>query len=92
MPNKFLGFDVSSGMNLSYLYKGLSYCAVSSQTLNSIICLLEKHFKPKLNQNGLFVKYDDAKFFLECVRDINFLQPNTFDDPSAYEVIGLSTL
>ena len=88
--NKFLGYDISSGVYLSYLHGGLNICESEVGKMYPIMCLLERYFKPTLNQNGLFDEYKIAKFFLECIKNVNILQANFWDDPSEYEIIYLS--
>lgn len=86
----FLGYDVSSGVNLSYLAGGLKFCTGEGERLGLMLCLLEQHFQSLLNHHGLFADASTAHFFLQCVREINQLSPNDFDPTETYEVLAIS--
>jgi hypothetical protein len=88
----FLGFDLSSGLNISYLSSGLYLCNESSifqSDTGTFLCLIERFFKPKLNTCILFQSYDVAIFLRSCISAMNNAYPNCWDDPSRYQVIGL---
>ena len=50
--------------------------------------LIEKHFKPKLNQYFLFDSYETSVFCLECMMAILELAPQ-FYEPGEYKVVGI---
>jgi hypothetical protein len=99
--DRFVGFDISSGFNVSYLYNQLDIC-LSTETqstenelyaqANPLMCLLEAFFRPKLNSHSLFSSYETAKFCLDCIMAFDRPFPNLWDDPKKYTVIGLSVV
>lgn len=97
----FIGFDISSGFNISYLYKELDICiATESQSTENesytqaypLMCLIEAFFRPKLNPYSLFSSYKTAKFCLDCIMPFDRAFPNLWDNPKTYRVIGLSVV
>jgi hypothetical protein len=89
---EFLGYDVSSGINLSYLSNGLNICNGSSIVYSEptvFLCLIERFFKPQLNHYCLFNDYELANFLHSCILTMDNLYPNLWDNPSQYKVIGL---
>jgi hypothetical protein len=96
----FMGFDIVSGFNLSYLYNELDICTPLKTDLveprrlynqaDPLICLLESFFRSKLNRYSLFSDFATASFCLECVMALDVAFPNIWDNPKTYSVIGLS--
>jgi hypothetical protein len=42
-----------------------------------LICLIDKHFQPQLNENCLFTDYSVAKECLDCMTALHNLTPDT---------------
>ncbi|MGB8646209.1 MAG: hypothetical protein WCF84_13305 [Anaerolineae bacterium] len=99
---EFLGFDLSN-FNLSLVYGVVQYEAPSPGrawqyaaaddlcwVLAPLISLLKKHFRPKLNANGLFDDYETAQFCLDCMMAFQKLRPSLFEgEDSNLQVLGL---
>lgn len=92
----FLGFDVVQDYFISMLTTGLDFSALYDnlsdhmQVLVPLIRLVEVHFKPKLNEYGLFSSYEDASSFQQAVKALRILRPGLFEGgESIFEVAGL---
>lgn len=73
--SQFLGFDIAS-FSYSVLSEGMHYCSSTKPDFaQPLLCLMEKYFKPKLNQNFLFSDYDTASDCLECMKTLHQLAP-----------------
>ena len=96
---EFLGFDLSCALHFSLLSWGLNLCREPStelpendmlQVINPLICLVERYFKPQLNGNLLFNRYDTANFCLECMMTLQRIRPNLWEsDTAKFEIVGL---
>jgi len=95
---KFLGFDLSYEFNNSLLSWGLQIHHEGNEVrdlpagLAPLCHLVQEHFRPKLNTNGLFDDYETAKFCLGCMLALNRLVPDgLFENPqyAGFEVLGL---
>ena len=99
LGRQFLGIDLSCGLGNSLLSWGLvlSSSAIDVEgdsivaTIEPLLRLIERYFKPLLNVNGLFDKADDAAFCLECMLSLQSLVPNLFenDEHSGFQPISL---
>ncbi len=101
-PNdeEFLGLDLSdSHYYYSLLSWGLDVLINEDadnepiiQMILPLLKLVEVHFKPLLNQNGLFDCKDDAELCLDCMMALQAIRPGLYEDPthSAFRVVGLS--
>ncbi len=101
---KFLGFDISVGYISSLLWNGLRICHKAEDVVNDwdpergaisrrirpLVCLIEEHFRPKLNANGLFADYETARFCLDCWISIEGLVPGAYEHRGKdFEILGL---
>ncbi len=98
---QFLGYDLSRGFFNSLLWYGLDICYHRMggwdseredllRLIQPLICLVEQHFKPKLNANGLFDDYKTAKWCLDCMASIQTICPDWFESgENNFEVVGL---
>ncbi|HVF98635.1 MAG TPA: hypothetical protein VND68_02245 [Chloroflexia bacterium] len=101
---EFLGFDVSYKFGHSMLWQGINMCPADGisrdfkgedwEKVETIIaplaCLIDEHFRPQLNLDGLFDSYETAQRFLDCMNAIHKLHPEWCADMSGgYEVVGL---
>ncbi len=98
---QFLGYDLSRESFNSLLWYGLEVCYRSTggwdseredilKLLQPLVCLIEHHFKPKLNANGLFNDYATAKACLDCMSAIQTICPDWFESgENTFEVVGL---
>lgn len=101
---EFLGFDVSYKFGHSMLWQGIHMCPTDQIILHfqgeerekvetiiaPLACLIDEHFRPQLNANGLFDSYETAKRCLDCMFAIDKLHPDWYQDMSGgYEVVGL---
>jgi hypothetical protein len=82
IPGDFLGYDIAS-FNYSVVSTGMGYCS-APDTLKRpdilakpLICLIQKHFQPQLNENGLFAHYSVAKECLDCMTALHNLTPES---------------
>jgi hypothetical protein len=104
LGGEFLGFDLSLGFGDSLLYMtgGLALChdytgwhdpreAQILHQLHPLMCLLEEHFKPLLNTQGLLPDYQIARQCWNCINAIEQFVPDVFDwgGPHKWEIIGL---
>jgi hypothetical protein len=92
----FLGFDLSCGFNNSLLWWGLDLKGrnprdESLRPLGALLSLVEEHFRPKLNANGLFDQFSIARFCLDCLIALQLMRPALWEMAgcSDYEVVGL---
>lgn len=99
---KFIGFDISnctitsclvSGLQLSITPENLAEYEYKETYLHiePLIKVIEKFFKPQLNQYGLFSEYNIALQCFECLKSMEWCMPNYLGihEDDNYEVIGL---
>lgn len=97
--SSFLGFDISSGFGDSLLASGLELVRLplldtfSPERKTFLLPLLEvvqRFFQPKLNELGLFPRFEDAEFYLHCLRSIGRVEPGLFEEQAIiYKIIGV---
>ena len=78
------GFDIAQTYWYSLLSWGLHWNGevdAGTAPLRSLLKLIEAHFLPLLNENGLFSSWIDANFFLDVVESISVLCPGTWETP-----------
>jgi hypothetical protein len=79
-----LGFDICQNRWYSLLSCGLHWkgtVSLSPSPVRLLIRLVESHFRPLLNENGLFSRWSDAGSFLDVVEAIAELAPGTWEAP-----------
>lgn len=94
---QLLGYDISQGgVGHSMLSWGLELSRYDSQIKGTsqwvlpIIRLSETHFRPKLNENGLFSDCQLAEFCLACLTALNHAVPSLFaSEMGRYSVVAL---
>jgi hypothetical protein len=98
---QFLGYDLSREFFNSLLWYGLEICYLNTgawdqeredlmRLIQPLVCLIEHHFKPMLNANGLFGQYVPAKNCLDCMAAIQTICPDWFESgENTFEVVGL---
>jgi hypothetical protein len=98
---QFLGYDLSANYSLSLLsltnglISNLSKSAkfgqeIVLQKLEPLSLLVERHFQPQLNENGLFDDYEVAKDCLGCMMSLQFFYPSLYEHESVkFEVVGI---
>ncbi|MCW5877583.1 MAG: hypothetical protein KIS80_01790 [Anaerolineales bacterium] len=58
--------------------------------LKPIIQLMQIHFSPLRNKHGLFSKYEDASFFVECFSSLRKVIPHYWEHPAiSMHILGL---
>lgn len=74
---EFLGYDLASYTS-SVLSTGMRYCSHHPEIVYMpLLCLIEQHFKPHLNDNGLFAEEAKAAACLECMIALHHLVPDS---------------
>jgi len=94
---ELLGFDIAvGGTGFSLLSWGLELSRFaggdsSILRIRPLIDLTERHFSKRLNKNGLFDSFDDARFFLSCMATLQSLRPNLWEshDMESYEIVAV---
>jgi hypothetical protein len=96
----FFGYDVVSTYSHSYLEymstlgppsdDGADIHAVKTleDVTRTFSLLADRYFIARLNQNGLFDNYADARLFAEDIAAMNFIRPN-FYDPVPFIPVGI---
>lgn len=93
----FLGYDISTGF-YSLLSWGLEFGytekptgqQTSPEAAQPMLRLIEAYFYPKLNAFGLFSRYEDAVFCLQCFKTIQKCFPNLLEnDEVIFEIIEI---
>lgn len=96
-----LGYDLSAGMTYSVLSWGLKLADDSPvepessggpEPLAALCTLIERHFRPRLNENGLFPDAEVASFCLRCMLALQELYSNLWENDevtSALEVVAV---
>jgi hypothetical protein len=93
----FIGYDLSTG-HFSLLYSGLRFrspvASPSEDRILSVIQplqnLIQAYFQPKLNNNGLFEQFDEARFCLDCLMTLQSLRPGLFENEDViFKVVKL---
>ena len=94
--SEFLGFDVAQDYFVSALSNGLHFEKViknipkEDKFLVPLFLLTQEHFKPKLNENGLFNYFEEASFFQEVINAYRILRPGLIEGgESIFKVEGL---
>jgi hypothetical protein len=96
--HEFLGYDIVCDFSVSTLAQGFSTSKFvksaafteKDHNLVPIIQLLEYYFTPLLNQNGLFNRYEDAKYCLKVQMSIQEIRPGLYEDKTCvFQVVGL---
>ena len=96
---QFLGYDLVFGFSLSLLCWGLQTIIApphqggransdASSPIHVLARLINMHFQPLLNKNGLFHNLDDARFCLDCMMAIQDISQG-FYEYGQYRVVGL---
>lgn len=82
-PPGALGFDIAQHGWYSLLSGNLNLSARSmpGTPLDALFNLIELHFRPRLNEHGLFSCWNDARFFVDVVEAISTLAPGTWESP-----------
>jgi hypothetical protein len=90
---KVLGYDVASNGRESILSWGIRWEAARKATapLGPLLALLELHFRPMLNQHGLFDNHRAADFFRDVLLAMQTLSPGVWEAPGHYhpEVLAI---
>jgi hypothetical protein len=104
LGGEFLGFDLSLGFgdSLLWLTDGLAICTDYSgwydhreaqilHQLHPLMCLIEHHFRPLLNTQGLLPDYQTARQCWNCINALEQFVPDVFDwgGPHMWKIIGL---
>jgi hypothetical protein len=99
IDGEFLGYDLCAGYWISLINDALLYIEDTSGTTSDddlfwviipLIRLVVRHFRRKLNNNGLFSEYRTAKFCLECMMALQKVRPNLWEgDDIVFDVVGL---
>lgn len=79
-----IGFDVTLAGDYSFLSWGLHWggsVALPPPPSGPLCRLIEAHFKPLLNNYGLFTRWEDARFFLDVVLAESKLMPGSWESP-----------
>jgi hypothetical protein len=94
-----LGYDLSGYFHYSLLAYGFKLCAQTTVvlppddiywTIVPLVCLIEHHFKPRLNANSLFSEYAGARFCLDCMMALQKIRPELFESPTyQFDVVGV---
>lgn len=103
LPGELLGFDVSDYFD-SLLFRGLDYLWFlrdikdypeehPRQQIAPLVKLLQDHFQPLLNQNGLFQDASTAERYFSCVKALDRLGPGFVLEPDVdYQVLEVTAL
>jgi hypothetical protein len=96
------GYDIASTLKLSPLFEGrvdlsLSYDWQSDMkelenlddALFIISQLFREHFRPRLNQYGLFGNYADARLAAEVLAAFKIISPPGYEDSGIYIPLGI---
>jgi hypothetical protein len=88
-----LGLDISQHGWYSLLHFGLHWEDITSLSVpqKPLIRLIEAYFRSLLNANGLFARWNDARFFLDVVEAISMFSPGTWEAPGheQFEIVRL---
>lgn len=96
----FYGYDVVSTYSHSYLRymstldppsdDGADIHDVKTldDAANTFSLLADCYFIPRLNQNGLFDSFADARLYAEQIAAMNFIRPNSYD-PVPFIPVGI---
>jgi len=95
--NGQLGFDISQHGWYSLLSWGLHWgeaVPAGPGPVGSLLRILEACFRPRLNEHGLFARWEDARLFLDGVEALATLVPGTWEAPGhetfdIVQVVGL---
>jgi hypothetical protein len=86
--SEFLGVDLSCMFNYSLLASGLDFAPFHGasdrddsllQQIAPLIELVSRHYRPKLNSNGLFGNIEDAEHCLACMLALQRICPNLWE-------------
>lgn len=78
----FLGYDLSAGYNNSLLSSGLRMFSGASQLnepIRELLDLINRHYAPQLNGQGLFQTFEIASMCLRSMIALQDLRPNLFE-------------
>lgn len=97
--SKLIGFDISSANFLSILEfifdhdPSKDYATAPGDrywTIVPLINLMQEHFRPFLNSNGLFSDFGKAEFFMSCTNALRSVVPDLWEDKEIdFKVLGL---
>lgn len=79
-----LGFDIAQQGWYSLLSWGLHWGngrPLAPPPRGPLLALMEAHFRPLLNQHGLFMHWSDARFCLDVAEAISVLVPGSWEAP-----------
>jgi hypothetical protein len=94
VQGEYLGLDIVHNNYLSHLSNGLRTCLPhqESDVTHTLLCLFEAHFKPKLNNHGLFNDIESAQFCFDCIKALNTLEGELFDNPLIYKIVQIELI
>ena len=81
-----IGYDIAQHGWYSMLAWGEFWSnqrALSASPVGSLMRLMVSYFRPLLNENGLFARWSDARFFLNVVEAIAILALGTWKSPGS---------
>jgi hypothetical protein len=95
--SELLGYDIAQYGSYSLLSWGLHWDSAVSlppPPKAALFRLIEAYYRPLLNDNGLFARWSDARFFLDVVDAISTLAPGTWESPGheQFEIVQLVTV
>lgn len=81
-----LGYDVAANGRESVLSWGIQWDAARKARLplGPLLALMERYFRPKLNQYGLFDERETGNMFCDVLLAIQQLAPGTWEAPGHY--------
>lgn len=87
---ELLGYDLSCALSYSLLAWGLDLRPGSSP-IDDLVALVEAHFRPLLNEDGLFRDEHTAVFCLRAMMALQALSPGLWenDEASKFEVVSI---
>jgi hypothetical protein len=94
--HELIGFDIAdnsySGSVLETFFDFDPSTTIQDPFQNAVplLLLMQKHFGPLIQENGLFSKSQEANFFLSCFEALRAVFPNLWEQPEiTFQVLGL---
>jgi hypothetical protein len=88
---RLVGYDLSHAWSYSLLSWGLDLHSQGNSPIQDLVALVEAHFKPLLNEHGLFSDEQTAAFCLRSMMALQTLSPGLWEheESSNFEVVAI---